>query len=257
MKTLGNGLILGILLCAFCLPLAVSSGAVTIPEELKTVVAKVAINATSCSVTCGLGVRLEELCEISPAGERRNCTWRRSSCITTWICGLLHFTIPVGQPFQVSCLASDALGFESGAYSYTWRFAPGLVTTNDLLFKPFQNPHPGLRLSPARESDAGTYRCDVQMLKTLKVLKRIYFGVRVIPNDLADLNFGKSLTREQKLMASEQEGNPENGAPAEVQQQQHFWQGELFYVCLVGVGSGVIGGVLVSAALCFLKKILR
>ncbi|NXD77793.1 TMM81 protein, partial [Halcyon senegalensis] len=257
MNTLGKSRILGILLCAFCLPLAVSLGAVTIPAELKTVVAKVAVNATSCSVTCGLGVRLEELCEISPSGERRNCTWHRSGCTTAWICGLLHFTVPGGKPFRVSCLASDAVGFDSGAYSYTWRFAPGLITTNDLLFKPFQNPHPVLRLSPTRESDAGTYRCDVQMLKTLKIVKRIYFGVRVIQNDVADLNFQKSLTWEQKLVANEQEGNTDNRTRAEVQEQQHFWQGELFYICLVGAGSGVIGGVLVSTALFFLKKILR
>ncbi|NXW55075.1 TMM81 protein, partial [Eurystomus gularis] len=254
MKTLGSSHVLGILLCAFCLPVGLSFGAVTIPAELKSVVAEVAVSATSCSVTCGVGIKLEEMCEITPAGERRNCTVRRSSCLTSWMCGLLHFTIPTGKPFQVSCLAADV---DSGAYSYTWKLAPGLITMNDVLFKPFNNTDAVLRLSPAREADAGTYRCDVQMLKSSKVVQRIYFGVRVIQNDFVELNFKKSLTWEQKLAAHEQEGSTENHTRKGVQAQQDFWQGELFYVCLIGVGSGVMGGVLVSVALCVLKKILR
>ncbi|NXF48077.1 TMM81 protein, partial [Oceanites oceanicus] len=256
MKTSVNSHNLGILLCAFYLLLVVSFGKVTIPAELKSAVARIVVNTTSCSVTCGLGFKLEETCEITPAGERRNCTLLRSGCLTSWVCGLLHFTVPVGKPFQFSCLTSDAVGLGSQAYSYTWRLAQGLITTNDILFKPFRNPDSVIRFSPTRESDAGTYRCDVQMLKTFKVIKRVYFGVRVIQNDLVDMNFQKSLTWEQKLAANEEEGNIQNSTHEEVQEQQHFWQGELFYECLVGVGSGVIGGVLVSVALCFLGKIL-
>ncbi|XP_027652931.2 transmembrane protein 81 [Falco peregrinus] len=256
METLGTSRILGVLLCAFCL-LSASFEKVTIPAELKSAVVKIVVNATSCSVTCGLGVKLEEMCEMTPAGERRNCTVRRSGCLTSWVCGLLHFTLPAGKPFQFSCLTSDAAGFGSQAYSYTWRLAPALVTTNDVLFKPFKNPGSVIRFSPVRESDAGTYRCDVQVLKTFKVVKRVYFGVRVIQTDLVDLNFQKSLTWEQKLAANEEEGNTNNGTHEEVQEQQPFWQRDLFYECLVGIGSGVIGGVLVSVVLCFLWKILR
>ncbi|NXT88869.1 TMM81 protein, partial [Anhinga rufa] len=256
MKILGSSHILGILLGVFYLPLVVSFEKVTIPAELKSAVARIAVNATSCSVTCGLGFKLEEMCEITPAGERRNCTLQRSDCLTSWVCGLLRFTVPVGKPFQFSCLSSDAVGFGSRAYGFTWKLAQGLITTNDILFKPFKNPDPVVRFSPTKESDAGTYRCDMQMLKTLRVIKRVYFGVRVIQNDLVELNFQKSLTWEQKLAANEEEGNTENSTHEEVQEQQHFWQGELFYECLVGVGSGVIGGVVVSMAVYFLQKIL-
>ncbi|NXS61129.1 TMM81 protein, partial [Brachypteracias leptosomus] len=257
MKTLGSSPILGLLLHALCVPVGGSPSAVTIPAELGSVVAEVAVNATSCSVTCGVGVKVEEMCEVTPAGERRNCSLLRSSCLTSWMCGLLHFTIPAGRPFQLSCLASDTVGFESGAYSYSWKLAPGLITVNDVLFKPFNNTDSALRLSPAREADAGTYRCDVQMLKVAKVVKRIYFGIRVIRNALVHLDYRKSLTWEQKLLANEQEGSPENHTLQGLQQQQHFWQGEFFSVCLIGVGSGVIGGVLVSVAGCVLKQILR
>ncbi|NXQ79533.1 TMM81 protein, partial [Nyctibius grandis] len=248
MKTVENSHILGILSCAFCLPLVVSSEKLTIPEELKSVVAKIAVNTTSCSATCGLGFKLEELCVITPTKEKRNCTLHRTACLTSWLCGLLHFTVPVGKPFQLSCLTVEADGFGRQAFSYMWRLAQGLITTNDLLFKPFKTPNSVIRFSPTRESDAGTYRCDVQMLKTFRVVKRVYFGVRVIRNDLVDLNFQKSLTWEQKLAANG-EGGAENTTHEELQEQQHFWQGQLFHECLIGAGSGVIGGVLATVAL--------
>lgn len=252
-KTLGSSHILGILLLStFHLPLVVSFDKVTILPELKSVTVRVLVDITPCSVTCGLGIQLEETCEITPAGERRNCSTRRADCLTNWFCGLVHFTVPVGKAFQLSCLASDAARFSRGAYSYRWRLAQGLVTTNDVLFKPFKNPSYVVRFSPTRESDAGTYRCDVRTLKTWKVVQRIYFGVRVIQNDLVDLNFRKSLTREQKLAADEQEGRTSNSTREAVQEQQRSWRGELFYVCLVAAGSGVVGGVFFC-----LKKIFR
>ncbi|KAM6237277.1 transmembrane protein 81 [Porphyrio hochstetteri] len=257
MKTSGSSHVLGILSGAFYLQLVVSFRQVNIPAERESVGATVTVNATSCSVTCGLGFRLEEMCEVTPAGERRNCTLRRTDCLTNWVCGLFHFTVPQGQASQFSCLSSEEVGLGGRTYSYTWGFAQGLITTKDTLFKPFRSPHAVLRFPQTTESDAGTYRCDVQMVETSKVIRRVYFGVRVIPNDLADLNFEKSLTWEQKLAANEAEGNRENSTHEEVQEQQDFWQGELFYKCLVGLGGGVMGGVVVSVALYCLQKMLR
>ncbi|NXD68370.1 TMM81 protein, partial [Eolophus roseicapillus] len=256
MKPLGSSHILGLLLCAFHVPLVAPFEGVTIPAELRSVVAQVVVNTTSCSATCGLGFKLEELCEVTPAGERRNCTVRRSACLTGWVCGLLHFTLPVGQPFQLSCLTSDIVGNGSHTYSYTWRFAPGLITTKDVLFRPLGNPRPVVRFSPTKESDAGTYRCQVQVIKTFKVVKRVYFAVRVIHKDLVDLNFQKFLTWEQKLAASKVEESLETGV-YEVQEEEPFWKGELFYQCLVGTGSGVTGGILLSVVLYYLQRVWR
>ncbi|NWW49247.1 TMM81 protein, partial [Pedionomus torquatus] len=257
MKTLGNSHILGILSCTFYLPLVFSLEKVTLPAEVKSAVLKYPVNATSCSVTCGLGIKLEEMCEITPAGERRNCTLRRSYCLTSWVCGLLHFTVPVGQPFQFSCLTADPASPGSQAYSYTWRLAQGLITTNDLLFKPFNNLDSVVKFSPTKESDAGTYRCDVQMVKTHKVIKRVYFGVRVVQKNLVDLNFQKFLTWEQKLAAKEElEYYTDNSTHGEVQEQRYFWQGGLFSEGLIGVASGVLGGVLLSVALYYVQKIV-
>ncbi|NXH15607.1 TMM81 protein, partial [Bucco capensis] len=240
----------------FCLLLVFSSGEVTIPAELKSLVARVTINSTSCSVTCGLGVKLEETCELSPAGERKNCSLHKSICLSTWSCGLLLFTIPEGKALQLSCLPPDILALESGDYSYMWRLAPGLISTNDMLFEPLQNSSAVLSFSPAREADAGTYRCDMHLAKTRKLLKRIYFGLRVIQKDFRELDFENSLTSEQKLAENKQKGMA-GKQREEVQEQEPLWQAELLYVCLLGAGTGVLASVLVSLALCFLSKALR
>ncbi|NXU49162.1 TMM81 protein, partial [Turnix velox] len=196
--------ILGVMTCALCLPLVVLCD----KEELSSSQVRVLINATSCSVTCGPGFKLEELCEMGTGGERWGCQLRRSRCLAPWACGLHHSTIPAGNPFQLSCLEPELRDTED--YLYTWRRARGLITTNDVLFQPFHNPGPIVEFSPTQESDAGTYRCDVQMLKTLKVIKRVYFGLRVTQKSLVDINFDKFLTLEQKLAANEELGSMDN-----------------------------------------------
>ncbi|OXB84475.1 UNVERIFIED_CONTAM: hypothetical protein H355_010902 [Colinus virginianus] len=238
-------------------PLTASFPKVTIPAELQSVVAKIAVNSTSCSVTCGLGFQVEQMCEITPAGERKNCTSRRSHCTTTWGCGLLHFTIPEGRPLVLSCLTKDVIDLGIRGYSCTWKVARGLITMNDVLFVPFRNPGFAVTFSPTEESNAGTYRCDVHMLKTFRIIKRIYFGVRVIRNDLVNLDFAKSLTREQKLAARNEEGMEANSTLVDVEEKLHFWQRKSFHKSLIGVGGGLVGVVIVSVALRRLQEMLR
>ncbi|KAK2526455.1 Tmem81 [Columba guinea] len=146
MKTLGNGHILGTLLGVFYLPSVVCYDWVTIPAALASAPARLAINSTSCSVTCGLGFKQEESCEVTPAGERKDCVMRTSRCLTRWFCGLLHFTIPVGKPFQLTCQPSDTADFDRQAYGYVWKFAQGLITTENVLFKRLQENDTVLRL---------------------------------------------------------------------------------------------------------------
>ncbi|NXB22239.1 TMM81 protein, partial [Rhagologus leucostigma] len=243
------GPIVAVLLCALCVPAALPSGSEPVPLGLK---AWIVVNSTPCSVTCGLGVKEERQCEVSPAGEHRNCSLVRSRCLSDWICGLRHLRVPEGKPFQLSCLSPDAASLEGQDFGYTWRFARGLITTNDLLFHPFRNPSPSLSFSPALESHSGTYRCDVQVLSSFQLVKRIYFGLRVIPQGLVDLDFQKSLTWEQQLAASGEEPGNATGPTERERQHQKFWEKQWFYEVVLGIGSGVIMGILLSLGLCCL-----
>ncbi|NXO66461.1 TMM81 protein, partial [Phainopepla nitens] len=225
-----------------------------IPLGLKAVVV---VNATPCSVSCGPGVKEEQRCEVSAAGQRRNCSLVRSRCLSDRICGLQHLSVPEGKPFRLSCLSPDTAELEGQNLGYTWRFAWGLVTTNDLLFHPFRNPGPALSFSPALESHSGTYRCDVQVLSSFQLIKRVYFGLRVIPRDLVDLDFQKSLTWEQQLAAVGLEP-PANGSGAgALEQWRRVWEKQWFYEAVLGIGSGVIVGILFSLGLCCLGRVCR
>lgn len=249
MKNTETHLILGTLMFAFVMPVSLESmDSVTIPKELRSATARLSVSSTSCSVTCGLGYKVEELCDIGSDGKRSHCTLRRSECLTNWLCGVRHFTVLVGKPFKFSCLTSEEIGPETQSFRYTWRLARGIITTDDALFVPFKVPSYAIELSPAEEYDAGTYRCDVQLMKSYKLVKRIYFGLRVIPGNLVDLNFEKSLTLEQKSEA-EKDKTQLNKTIVLLKWQHYSWRQRALLVFLVGIGSGVLGGVLLG--ICF------
>ncbi|NXB78728.1 TMM81 protein, partial [Donacobius atricapilla] len=212
-------------------------GSEPVPLGLK---AAVLVASTPCSVTCGLGVREERLCQVSPAGQLRNCSLVRSRCLSDWICGLRHLGVPQGKPFRLLCLSPDDAGPEGWDFGYSWSFARGLITTNDLLFRPFRNPGPSLSFWPALESHSGTYRCDVQVLSSFQLVKRIYFGLRVIPGDLVPLDFQKSLAWGQEVPGSG-EGRERRRGP---------WERRGFHEAVLGVGSGAILGILLGLGIC-------
>lgn len=256
MMTAETSLALGTFAFAFLVPLSVASEEtstipISIPKELRAAVAQVSVSSTSCSVTCGLGYKEEERCQVGTDGERRYCSRRRVDCLSNWICGMQHFTILVGKPFEFSCLSPKEIGPETQSFSYSWRLARGIITTDDTLFAPFKTPSFVVRLPSAEEYDAGTYRCDVQFMRTYKIVKRIYFGLRVIPGDLVDMNFDESLTMEQKL---ENESLQQNATVAPVQEQQWSWRQRAVFMFLISIGSGVGGGFLLHTLLsCLLK----
>ncbi|XP_027550864.1 transmembrane protein 81 isoform X3 [Neopelma chrysocephalum] len=259
MKPLEQSHVPGLVLSALCV-LVVTPGEVPIPgevliseeimEKLRASVARIAVNSTPCSVTCGPGLKVEELCEVTPAGEMRSCSLVSSYCLGSSLCGLQHLTVPAGQPLQLPCLAPDAPRPGNHSYSYTWGLARGLITTNDLLFEPLKNSSPGLSFDPAREPHAGTYRCDVHLLGTPKLIKRVYFGLRVIPGDLVGLNFQQALSWEQNL----KEGSAGNGSREGL---ERFWEREEFMEAVLGIGSGVLGSILLSLLLCCCQRLWR
>jgi hypothetical protein len=247
MKVLATSFILGSLVLAIYLPLVVtSSKTLAIPKKLQEAVGEVIVNATTCTVTCGLGYKEETICEVGPDGVRRKCKSQRLECLTNWICGMHHFTILVGEEFELSCLSSDILEIGQEAFRFTWRLARGIISINDEVFKPFRANSYFIRFKPAQEYDCGTYRCDVQLLKNLRLVKRVYFGLRVLPPQLVNLNFQQSLTEDQKLLDEGLEVNLDNHSKP----YHPKWQKKVASAVAVGIAIGMVGGVLVSIALC-------
>ncbi|XP_003357451.3 transmembrane protein 81 [Sus scrofa] len=247
MKTLATSFILGSLVLAFHLPLVVTSPkTLAIPKKLQEAVGKVVVNATTCTVTCGLGYKEETICEVGPDGVRRKCESQRLECLTNWICGMLHFTILIGKEFKLSCLSSDILEIGQEAFRFTWRLARGIISTDDEVFKPFRASSHFIKFRSAQEYDSGTYRCDVQLLKNLRLVKRLYFGLRVLPPNLVNLDFHQSLTEEQKLADEGLEVKMDNSS----RPQRPPWKGKVARAVGMGIAGGVAGGVLVSIALC-------
>uniref|UniRef100_H0XRM5 Transmembrane protein 81 n=2 Tax=Otolemur garnettii TaxID=30611 RepID=H0XRM5_OTOGA len=250
MKILATSFILGRLALAYLLLVVTTLETLAIPEKLQEAVGRVIVNATACTVTCGLGYKEETVCEVGPDGVRRKCKSQRLECLTNWICGMLHFTILIGTEFELSCLSPDILEVGREAFRFTWRLARGIISTDDEIFRPFLVNSHFVKFPYVQEYDAGTYRCDVQLLKSLRIVKRLYFGLRVLPPKLVNLNFYQSLTENQKLMDEGLEVNLDNYSKP----YHPKWEKKVALALAIGITSGVVGGLLVSSAFCLLLR---
>lgn len=247
MTTLATSFILGSLMLAFCPPFVMTlPKTLAIPEKLQEAVGKVIVNATTCTVTCGLGYKEETVCEVGPDGVRRKCKSQRLECLTNWICGMLHFTVLAGKKFELSCLSSDILEIGQEAFHFTWRLARGIISTDDEVFKPFRASSHFVKFRSIHEEDSGTYRCDVQLLKNLRLVKRLYFGVRVHPPQLVKLDFQQSLTEDQKLVDEGLEVDLGNYS----RPPRPPWRKKVAIALGIGIASGVIASVSLGIALC-------
>lgn len=243
MKTSATSFILGSLVLVIYLPFVVTvPKTLAIPEKLQEAVGQVIVNATTCTVTCGLGYKEETVCEVGPDGVRRKCKSQRLECLTNWICGMVHFTILIGKEFELSCLSSEILEIGQEAFRFTWRLARGIISTDDEVFKPFRAVSHFVKFESAQEYDSGTYRCDVQLLKNLRVVKRLYFGLRVLPPTLVNLDFHQSLTEDQKLADEGLEVTLDNYS----RPHRPPWRKKVAVTLGIGIASGVAGSVLVS-----------
>ncbi|KAF5916536.1 hypothetical protein HPG69_005331 [Diceros bicornis minor] len=151
---------------------------------------------------------------------------------------MLHFTLLIGKEFELSCLSSDILEVGQEAFRFTWRLARGIISTDDEVFKPFRASSHFVKFESAQEYDSGTYRCDVQLLKNLRLVKRLYFGLRVLPPNLVNLNFHQSLTEDQKLVDEGLEVNLDDYS------RPHHppWKKKVAVALGIGIASGVAGG---------------
>ncbi|XP_069802462.1 transmembrane protein 81 [Dendropsophus ebraccatus] len=172
--------------------------AVTIPRELESVSIRAVVETTECSVTCGLGSKVEKRCLVDRSGIQQDCEVVRVDCLTNWVCGMQVFTMKVGDRFSMDChLPSSAT--RGGTKLYHWKVALGMVSNNDNRFRPLNNKNSTIVFESIQEKNAGTYRCDVQTEDDLKFVKRVYFAVRIFTPGIIDIDFDKYVINKQKL----------------------------------------------------------
>ncbi|XP_067449830.1 transmembrane protein 81, partial [Thunnus thynnus] len=216
------------------------------PEEVPV---EVIVDSSPCSVTCGLGVKIQTLCLLKDGKTameedvRRKdgtevseeCRVRKVKCRETWQCGLRTITVTSGQRVEVDCLGEVMEAMGKFSWRVSWRYARGIISSDDSLFARWEAPElDRVILDPVREEDAGTYRCEVQDANFRRV-KRVYWGIRVLPDKILNLDYESSLAQWDLA------GNQENQTVSD--QGDH--RTALLYTILIslsiaGLGSGLI-----------------
>ncbi|XP_044141652.1 transmembrane protein 81 [Bufo gargarizans] len=212
--------------------------AVTIPRAIETVSIRAVIETTECSVTCGIGSKVEKRCLVDRFGIHKDCEVVRVECLSNWLCGPQVSTLRVGDPFTMDCQMPPT-GILGGRKIYYWRIAPGIISVNDNYFRPLKVWNSTIVFDSIQEKNAGTYRCDVQREDDLKLVKRIYFGIRIITPGIIDINYDKYLISKQKLAALAERLNAQD-----VLKKLELYGGGYTYV---GIGSavGIVTGLVI------------
>ncbi|CAG6021976.1 unnamed protein product, partial [Menidia menidia] len=184
----------------------------TDPSEVDEVPVEVIADSSPCSATCGLGIKTQTLCllkdsktaledqpKIPPTQqESEDCRARKVRCLESWQCGLTTMTVMSGQKVEIDCLGEVMEAMGRFSWRVSWRYARGIITSDDALFQCWEAPHlDRVVMESVREEDAGTYRCDVQDT-SLRRVKRIYWGVRVLPVGVFSLDLQSSVARNEK-----------------------------------------------------------
>uniref|UniRef100_A0A087Y4Y6 Transmembrane protein 81 n=1 Tax=Poecilia formosa TaxID=48698 RepID=A0A087Y4Y6_POEFO len=164
-------------------------------EEEDKVPLEVITESSPCSVTCGLGVKTQTLCllDASKSSISKTCRSQQVQCVESWQCGLKTMTVTSGQRVEIDCLGEVMAAMGAFSWRVSWRYARGVITSDDSLFDRWKAPDlQRVVLDPVREKDAGTYRCDVQDANYRRK-KTVYWGVRVLPAGVVNLDYQSSL----------------------------------------------------------------
>ncbi|XP_061758691.1 transmembrane protein 81 [Nerophis ophidion] len=175
-------------------------------EPAAAVHVQVVTSSTPCSATCGLGVKVQRVCELkdaegaleeagdaamtSPSDVTERCRDVTVTCRESWQCGLKTVTVTTGERVELDCLlAKNAEVVMKLSWRVSWYRARGLITSDDALFARWHSPTLDLLvLDPVEEEHAGTYRCDVLDAAARRV-KKAYWGVRVLPRGVLNLDY--------------------------------------------------------------------
>ncbi|KAJ8017272.1 hypothetical protein DPEC_G00016110 [Dallia pectoralis] len=111
-------------------------------EDLKAVPAEVIVHSSPCSTTCGLGLRTQELCPLRQGQVHRgkDCFTRKVGCMDSWQCGLQDVTVSAGQRLDLDCLGEVMEAMGRFSFRVSWRYARGVVTTDDSLLRRWVAP---------------------------------------------------------------------------------------------------------------------
>ncbi|XP_010768458.1 transmembrane protein 81 [Notothenia coriiceps] len=114
----------------------------------------------------------------------------------------------------------------------SWRYARGIISSDDTLFARWNAPLlERVILDPVMEEDAGTYCCVVQDASFRRV-KRVYWGIRVLPSSVLNLDYESSL-------AQWDSGNQKQNQ-TESDQRTPLIYTVLISLSLAGIGAGLM-----------------
>ncbi|MBN3324454.1 TMM81 protein, partial [Atractosteus spatula] len=240
--------------CLLCRP---GLGAVTLPpvleQELQAVTAQVVVRSSPCSAMCGLGLRTEELCLLGGGGVREGCEERKAECLVTWDCGLSTFTVTAGDTQELDCLGEVMETMGRFRFVFSWRYARGVVTTDDSFFRRYAVPPlDRLVLDPVREADAGTYRCDVKDSR-YRMLKRVFFGVKVLPAKVVHLQYTGALSQWDALKDN-QTGDGFNSTSIATSESLAFSQVKKIILYSLCISSGLAATMFLLLCCVFQEK---
>uniref|UniRef100_A0A8C4DEG7 Transmembrane protein 81 n=1 Tax=Dicentrarchus labrax TaxID=13489 RepID=A0A8C4DEG7_DICLA len=196
---------------------------VDLEDEEDKVLVEVIVDGSPCSATCGLGVKTQTLCLLKDgktameedvgSKDGAEVPYRHlEHCLESWQCGLRTMTVTSGQRVEIDCLGEVMEAVGRFSWRVAWRYARGIISSDDSLFTRWDAPLlDRVVLDPVKEEDAGTYRCDVQDATSRRV-KRVYWGIRVMPVGVLNLDYESSLAQwdfenQENQTASDQPDN--------------------------------------------------
>ncbi|XP_076027766.1 transmembrane protein 81 [Genypterus blacodes] len=187
-------------------------------EEEEEDSVEIITGSSPCSVTCGLGMKEETLCHLNNSimahvegggllEVSSKCRTRMVNCRQPWLCGLRTLTVRRGEKLEIECLGEVMQVLGRSRWRVMWLYARGIISSDNHYFARLKTLMSRIVLDPVKEEHAGTYRCDVQNA-ALRRVKRVYWGVRVVPawllDDYSPQQKGLQPTQQSHTVASAQ-----------------------------------------------------